>query len=396
MDMNSRIKEIAKLLQPKLVEIRRQLHRHPELGYEEFETAHYIANQLEVAGIDFVQGVGGTGILATITSGQPGPTVLLRADMDALAMTELSSCGYKSQLDGKMHACGHDGHMTWLLGAAMILKELEPHIKGTVKCIFQPAEEGLGGAIKVIEDGIMENPKVDAVFGAHVWPGLPAGDIGVKYDGIMAAPTFFSVKIKGIGGHGAEPHNTVDPISIGVQVYTALQTIVSRLSNPTEPVVLSVTKFHSGTAHNVIPDEADLSGTVRTISDEMNSHVEAKLRSLVNGIVEANGASCEIEYNTYYPAVVNTGDMVDLLKESAGEIVGDNHVHTLNQPSMAGEDFSFYLKQVPGVFFFVGTKNESKGIIHPLHSPYFDIDESILSTASAVMVKTTLNYLKTH
>lgn len=391
--MTEKIKQVAKEIEGKLIQIRRHLHQYPELGYEEYTTADYLCKQLDEIGVTYEKGVGGTGILAMIKGKNPGPTVMLRADMDALSMLELNDVPYKSQSEGKMHACGHDGHMTWLLGAVMILKAMEDEMHGNVKFIFQPAEEGLGGAVKVIEDGAMENPTVEAVMGAHIWPGLPAGSIGVKYAGIMASPTFFSIKIKGKGGHGAEPHNTIDPISIGCQVYTALQTIVSRLSNPTEPVVLSITQFHSGTAHNVIPDEAELSGTVRTISDEMNKHVEAKMQGLIKGIVEANDATCEFVYNTYYPAVINDDSMVDMLSASASKIIDESQVHILSQPSMAGEDFSFYANKVPGVFFFVGTNNEAKGITKPLHSPYFDLDESVLGLASSVMAQAALDYL---
>lgn len=391
--MTEKIKNIAEVIKPKLIEIRRHLHMNPELGYEEYETAAYICSQLDEIGVSYKAGVGVTGVLATIEGHQDGPTVLLRSDMDALSMMELNECDYKSQNTGKMHACGHDGHVTWLLGAAMILNELQSELKGTVKLIFQPAEEGEGGAVKVIEDGVMDKPKVDAVMGAHIWPGIEAGSIGVKYKGAMAAPTFFKLRIKGKGGHGAEPHNTIDPIAIGCQVYSGLQTIISRMSNPTEPVVLSVTQFHSGTAHNVIPDEAELSGTVRTFTDEMVNHVERKMRAMIQGIVEAHGADYEFEYNTYYPPVINDDAMVDHLKSSAAKVVGEDKVKVLSDPSMAGEDFSFYLKEAPGVFFFVGNRNEGKGITKPLHSPYFNIDEDVLGIASAVMAQAAVDYL---
>lgn len=392
--MTDKILELAKHIEDDLIKYRRQIHANPELGYEETETAKLISETLKSLDIEVLEKVGGTGVVGIIRGRNPGKTVMLRSDMDALKMLELNEVSYKSKNPGKMHACGHDGHVSWLLGAAMILKEMEKDFDGTVKLVFQPAEEGLGGAGKMIEDGVLENPKVDAALGAHIWPNLDSGFIGVKYDGAMAAPTMFNIKIVGRGGHGAEPHLAIDPISIGCQVYMALQTIVSRMTNPTEPVVLSITQFNGGTAHNVIPNEVLLAGTVRTVTDTMADKVQESMKAIVEGLVKANGADCEFDYNTYYPAVINDKEMVDLLIGSAGKIVGQDKVTVFSEPSMGGEDFSFYQQKVPGVFFMVGTRNEQKGIIKPLHNPSFNLDEEVLVKASTVMVQAALDFLE--
>lgn len=387
------IKSIAESIEDDLVKIRRHIHENPEVGYKEYETADYICEILDQAGIHYKRNIAITGILAEIKGEKDGPTVLLRADMDALNMEEMRSWEHTSKNKGVMHACGHDGHIAWGIGAMLILKKMENKIKGTVKCIFQPAEEGGGGAKKAIEEGILENPKVDAVFGAHVWPPLDTGVIGVKYDGIMAAPAFFSIKVKGKGGHSASPHETIDPISIGAQIYMGLQTIISRSTTPTEPVVLSVTQFHSGTAHNVIPDDAVLAGSVRTVTKTMSSFMATKMEEVARGIAKANGGDIDFSFQTYYPPVINDTEMVHHLKKSASKIVGEEKIKVLQQPSMAGEDFAYYLQKVPGTFFFVGTKNEEAGIDKPLHNPYFTLDEKVLKIAAAVMAQATLDYM---
>ncbi len=392
--MNDTIQKKANQIQDELVRIRREIHTNPELGLEEFKTGALVAGKLEELGIAVKTGVGETGVVGILNGTSPGKTLLIRADMDCLAMQELNDVPYKSQVDGQMHACGHDAHTTWVLGAAMILSEMRDHFKGTVKFVFQPAEEGQGGANRMIQDGVLSNPTVDAAIGAHVWPIVDAGKIGVKRNSMMAAPDMFHLTIKGQGGHGAEPHNCIDPISIGCQVYSALQTIVSRKINPVDSAVLSITQFNAGSAHNVIPNEVKMSGTVRTLLPETRDNMPKMMEKLISGIVEANGGSYDLEYTPYYPPVINDPEITDLVKHAASEVLGHENVVELPVPTMGGEDFSYFQQKVPGTFFVVGTRNEAAGLTNALHNPYFDIDESILSKASAVLSRCALEYLK--
>jgi amidohydrolase len=387
------ILEISKRIQPRLVEIRRDIHAHPELGLSETRTAELIAHILSELDIEVTENVGITGVVGLLKGAKPGNTILLRADMDCLEINELNDVSYKSQTEGLMHACGHDSHTTWLLGTAMILSELRDHIKGNVKFVFQPAEESEGGADRMIKAGVLENPKVDFALGAHVWPILESGKIGLKRGSMMAAPDRFSLKILGKGGHGAEPHNTIDPIAIACQVYMSLQTIVSRKINPIDPAVISVTVFNAGTAHNIIPDRVEMMGTVRSLTPEIRAYVPGAMEKLIKGIVESNGAQYEFDYDPYYPPLINHDAGIDLVAEASANIIGAENTVMLPNPTMGGEDFSYFLEKVPGAFFVVGTKNEDKGIIYPLHNPRFNIDEDILHQAAAVMAESALIYL---
>jgi amidohydrolase len=387
------ILEISKRIQPRLVEIRRDIHAHPELGLSETRTAELIAHILSELDIEVTENVGITGVVGLLKGAKPGNTILLRADMDCLEINELNDVSYKSQTEGLMHACGHDSHTTWLLGTAMILSELRDHIKGNVKFVFQPAEESEGGADRMIKAGVLENPKVDFALGAHVWPILESGKIGLKRGSMMAAPDRFSLKILGKGGHGAEPHNTIDPIAIACQVYMSLQTIISRKINPIDPAVISVTVFNAGTAHNIIPDRVEMMGTVRSLTPEIRAYVPGAMEKLIKGIVESNGAQYEFDYDPYYPPLINHDAGIDLVAEASANIIGAENTVMLPNPTMGGEDFSYFLEKVPGAFFVVGTKNEDKGIIYPLHNPRFNIDEDILHQAAAVMAESALIYL---
>ncbi len=321
--MNDQIQLKANHIQEELVKIRREIHANPELGLQEHKTAALVADKLKQLGLEVQTGVGETGVVGILKGTDAGKTLLIRADMDCLAMEELNDVPYKSQIPGQMHACGHDAHTTWVLGSAMILSELRDTFKGTIKFVFQPAEEGQGGAKRMIDDGVLENPKVDAAIGAHVWPSVEAGKIGVKYNSMMAAPDMFHLNIRGKGGHGAEPHNSIDPISIGCQVYSALQTIVSRKINPVDSAVLSVTQFHGGSAHNVIPNEVKLTGTVRTLLPETRENMPKMMEQIIGGIVSANGGTYDLEYIPYYPPVINDTDMTHIVKHSAAEILGE-------------------------------------------------------------------------
>ncbi|WP_461204801.1 M20 metallopeptidase family protein [Clostridium sp. DL1XJH146] len=391
--LENRIVEKSEEIKDELIKIRRDIHSHPEIALEEKRTSSIVANKLIELGLDVQVNVGVTGVIGLLKGKYEGKTILLRADMDCLKMEELNDVEYKSQYAGQMHACGHDAHTTWLLGAAMILSEMKEEIHGNVKFLFQPAEEGIGGAERMIKAGALENPKVDAAIGAHVWPSIKAGEIGVKYGDMMAAGDMFTLKIKGKGAHGAEPHKSIDPISISVQVYLAFQAILSRRINPIDTAVITVSMFNAGSAHNIIPQTSDIEGTVRTFNEETRDNIIEMMDSSIKGITEANGADYEFYYRKGYPAVVNNDEIVSVVEKAGREILGNNKVVIMNEPTMAAEDFSYFTHKVPSAFFIVGTYNKEKSLVNELHNANFNIDEDILNKASAVMAKCALNYL---
>lgn len=391
---NDLISKYASIIEKDLIQIRRKIHSYPEPAFEEFKTAELVSNELNKLGLEVNINIATTGVTGLLRGNHPGKTIMLRADMDCLHMKELNNVEYKSTRKNLMHACGHDAHTTWLLGSAMILSNLKDKIYGNVLFVFQPAEEGPGGAKKMIEEGIMENPKVDACIGAHVWPELEVGKIGICYDSMMAAPDKFSITIHGKGGHGAHPHTTIDPISIGCQIHSNLQTIISRKIDPTEPAVISITEFHAGSAHNIIPQKAVLGGTVRTLTHKMREYIPKKMEEIIKGVTTANDATYTFDYTPFYPPVINDYYMTTLVKKAAIKSLGSDNIFIQQKPSMGGEDFSYYQQKSPGTFFVVGTKNESKGIINSLHSPYFNIDEDILSIGARVLSQAALLYLE--
>lgn len=365
-------------LQPQLVNWRRQLHQRPELGFREHLTAEFIQQRLTDWGIPFRAEVAQTGVVAVIESGQPGPVLGLRADMDALPIQEENEVPYCSQHDGMMHACGHDGHVAIALGTAYYLATHRDQWRGTVKILFQPAEEGPGGAKPMIEAGALKNPDVEAVLGLHLWNNLPLGTVGVRRGALMAATELFHITVQGKGGHGALPHQTVDSIVVGAQIVNALQTIVSRNIDPTQSAVVSVGKFHSGHAPNVIADVAELSGTVRYFDRRYSHFFAQRIEQIVAGICQSYGATYEMQYKALYPPVINDPDMADLVRsvaltvvETAAGIVPDCH-------TMGGEDMAFFLQEVPGCYFFLGSANTQKALAYPHHHPRFDFDETAL------------------
>lgn len=391
--LKDKILKKSQEIKEELIRIRRDIHSHPELGLEENRTASIVADKLRLLGLDVQQNIGVTGVIGVLKGKYEGKTVMLRSDMDCLKVEELNDVEYKSQYPGKMHACGHDAHTTWLLGAAMILSELKDELHGNVKFLFQPAEEGIGGAERMINDNAMENPKVDAAIGAHVWPSVEAGKIGIKYGPMMAAADEFELTIRGKGSHAAEPHRSIDPISVAVQIYTGFQTILSRRINPIEPAVVTVSMFNAGLTHNVISEKAELAGTIRTLNNKMRDKIPYMIETMVKGITEANDADFEFKYLKKYPPVINNDKMVSLVEKAGKEILGNENVVRLENPTMGGEDFSYFQQKVPGAFFIVGTYNKEKGLEKSLHSPHFNIDEDILNKAAAVMAECAVTYL---
>jgi amidohydrolase len=390
-DLRSDIDEIL----PGVVADRRHIHQHPELGFQEFETAKLVAERLRSLGVEDIRtGIAVTGVTGLIRGTKPGPNkvVLLRADMDALPIHEENEVDYKSTIDGKMHACGHDAHTAGLLGVARLLTDRRDQFSGTVKVLFQPAEEGGGGALVMINEGVLEDPKVDAAFGLHVDQGSPVGQISVRSGPALAAADRFTAVIKGKGGHGAHPHETVDPIAVGAQIVTALQTIVGREVDPTEPAVVTVGALIAGEAANVIPDTAELRGTLRSFNPEVRTQLATRVEEITKGIAGALRAEVEFDFKPGYPATVNDPEMTELVREIAAEVVGAENV--IDPPlQMGAEDFSYYLQRVPGAFFFVGSKNPEKGLIWGHHHPRFDLDEEYMVYGMETMVKTVLRYL---
>ncbi|PJZ31616.1 M20 metallopeptidase family protein [Leptospira kmetyi] len=379
-----------------LIRYRRQIHKHPELRYEENQTSGFVIDHLKRLGLSFQDKIAQTGVVAWIDSGKPGKTLLVRADMDALPIFEESHKDYKSVHDGVMHACGHDAHTSILMGLATEIKEDIKSIlpKGKVLLVFQPAEEGGQGADKMIEEGILEKYKVDAALALHVWNHIPVGKVGVVDGPMMAAVDEFTIKISGISGHGAMPQHTVDPIVVGAQIVNALQTIVSRNTDPLDSCVVTVGSFHAGNAFNVIPETAELKGTVRTYSKKMFEEVPGKLERVVNGIASALGAKVEIHYERTNQPTINDSHMANVVRKASLKILGPGSVTEENTKSMGGEDFSAFLMKVPGCYFFVGSMNEAKGFVHPHHSSKFDIDEDSLSIGLSVLKEAIRIYLE--
>ncbi|MBE9222420.1 amidohydrolase [Cyanobacterium stanieri LEGE 03274] len=366
-------------LQPQLVEWRRRMHQYPELGFRENLTADFISHKLKEWGIEHQKGVAKTGIVATIKSDFDGKVLAIRADMDALPVLELNEVSYKSRHEGIMHACGHDGHSAIALGIAHYLAHNKDKFRGTVKIIFQPAEEGPGGAKPMIEEGVLQNPDVDAIVGLHLWNNLPLGTVGVREGALMAAVECFKCQIFGKGGHGAMPDQTIDSIMVGSQIVNSLQTIVSRNIKPTDSAVVTVGTFQGGTALNVIADSVKMSGTVRYFNPKYEQYIGDRIEAIIKGICQSHGAKYDLDYWQLYPPVINNARITDLVRSVALDVVETPLGVVPECQTMGGEDMSFFLQKVPGCYFFLGSANAEKGLNFPHHHPRFDFDETALS-----------------
>ena len=363
-----------------LIQWRRDFHQYPELGFEEHRTSSIIAETLISFGMSPKTGVGKTGVTADLNFGE-GPTIALRADMDALPMQETSGLSFSSKHDGVMHACGHDGHMAMLLGAAKILSQMDKELTGTIRFIFQPAEEGEGGARYMIEDGCLEG--VDEIYGIHVWNYQPVGEVGTKEGPILAAADLFDIIIKGVGGHGATPQGTVDAVIVAAHLIQALQTIVSRNTNPLESTVITIGEINGGHNFNIIADKVRLAGTTRAYTKENRSMIQRRMQEIIDGIAKSFGAEITFNYTDGYPPTINHAGPVKKVLQAAGKVVGPG----AGDPylSMGGEDFSYYLQKVPGCFFFVGSAPDGqRQFSTPHHCSHFNMDESALSVGTSV------------
>ena len=379
------IRERAAQLLPELVSIRRHLHMHPELSFQETETANYISSKLTALGIAHQTGIAGTGITGVLSSAHPGKTIALRADMDALPIKERNEVAYKSKNEGVMHACGHDVHSTCLLGALQILSENKHLWSGKVQFVFQPGEEKLpGGASLLLKANIFEETKPEAIFGLHVFNPLAVGTAGFRKGTYMASSDELYITVKGKGGHGAVPELTIDPVPIAAQLITALQTVVSRYTKPTVPSVLTIGKVIANGATNVIPDEVYMEGTYRTLDEKNREQAHAHIRRICEETASAYGATCEVRIEHGYPCLVNDDTITAHAEKTAAELLGAENVATLDI-RMASEDFAFYSQHMPACFFRLGTGNIEKNITANVHQSNFDIDEEALMHGAALM-----------
>ena len=376
-----------------MIETRRDLHAHPELAFEEVRTSGLVAERLTALGLSPVTGVGRTGVTALVEGARPGPTVLLRADMDALPIQEENDVPYRSQSAGRMHACGHDCHTSILLGVARRLVDERDSLRGRVKLVFQPAEECGGGANGMIEAGVLRDPKPDAAFGLHVWQALDLGKVGVTAGPMMAAVDDISITLNGTGTHAAMPQLGVDPVLCAAHVITALQSVASREADPLQAVVVSITQMEAGTAFNIIPPSAKLRGTVRVFDPTLWRELPQRIERIVHGVAQAFRCTATIDYQRFNGPTVNDPAMAAVARDAAVDVVGASNV-VEDVRTMGGEDFSSFLLQVPGCFIAIGSRNESRGLVHGHHHPRFDVDEASLAIGAEVMLRTTRRFLE--
>ena len=383
MDVSQRFEgfqaEVEENFVEKIVALRRDIHREPELGFDTEKTAEKVLAALDGLPLDIETGVAQNGVVATLQGEGEGPTVGLRADMDALPIEEETGLSFASEIEGKMHACGHDGHTSMLVGAAHALSGMRERLGGTVKFVFQPAEEGGGGGRVMVDEGVADD--LSSIFALHLWPGLPFGKVATKAGPIMAAADAFEMEIRGSGGHGAMPHLAADPVVIAAQVVTALQTIISREVDPVEPAVLTVGEIGAGTAFNIIPQKARLGGTVRTLNSDLRERMPGRMEDVACGVAKGMRGDANLDYTFSYPVTVNDEGATNHALDVAENLFGAESVHELPTPSMTAEDFAFFLAKVPGAFIWLGVGEDVSG----LHTAQFAFDEEILPRGSALL-----------
>ncbi len=384
----------ARAILPWMVEIRRDLHRHPELGLAEHRTSGRVRDLLAELAIEHVGGLAGTGVLGTIRGeAGAGRVVALRADLDALPLEEANEVPYRSTVAGKMHACGHDVHTTILLGAARLLVARRRELGGTVKLIFQPAEETVGGARLLVEQGVLDDPRVDAIFGLHVDPGMEVGSVGLRYGQRNASSDNLTITIQGRSCHGAYPAAGVDAIVVAAQVISALQTVVSRNVDARNSAVVTLGTIAGGTLGNIVASRVRMVGTVRTLDPAIRATVLGRVRAIAEGVAAGLGARAEVDIEPSYDPLINDHEMVEVVRRSATSLLGEERVVVFERPNMGVEDFGFYLSHVPGAFFSLGVRNEAAGIVHPVHHERFDVDEECMAFGAALQVLNVLDAL---
>ena len=374
-----------------MVEQRRDFHRHPELGFEETRTSGIVADTLTELGMEVQRGVGQTGVVGLLEGPRPGPTLLVRFDMDALPIQEENRLDYASQNPGVMHACGHDGHTTMGLTLAKIFARYQENMAGTIKFVFQPAEEGLGGAFAMIADGVLDNPRPDAALAMHLWTPEDYGKVRVVDGPCMASSSVFTITVQGRGGHGAAPHLSTDPILAAAQIVTALQSIVSRNVNPQDSVVVSIGQFTAGTTFNVIPDRAMLKGTVRSYNNDLHRMIYRRILEMAHNMAIAFSCEATMETIAIVAAVDNNPVPTAVVREAAVKVMGAENI--VEHRTMASEDMGYILEEIPGCYFFIGARNEEKGFTFPHHHPRFNFDERAMMDGVAVMGQAIADYV---
>ncbi|KPL04161.1 MAG: hypothetical protein AMJ90_01815 [candidate division Zixibacteria bacterium SM23_73_2] len=393
-EIPERIKKITEQVFPKLVKLRREFHQYPELSYQEFETSKRVARELKKLGLEVKTRIAKTGVVGLLKGSKKGKTAALRADMDALPLDEQTNLPYKSKNRGVMHACGHDLHMACVLGCAVVLTRLKDQLSGKVKFIFQPSEEVTpGGAKPMIDQGVLENPKVNGIFALHSDSAIPVGKVGVKYGEMMAQADSFDLVIKGKGGHGARPQDGVDAIVVASQVICALQTIASRNISPVSPVVVSIGQIDGGTARNIICDRVVLKGTVRSLDSKVAKSAPSLINRIASGVVKSFGADFELEYHPGYPVLINDEKMTHIAQRATEILYGKDKVYHIKEPMMGAEDFAYFLKKVPGTMMRLGTRNQKIKATYPWHHPKFKVDETALKYGVSVMSLCIWNFL---
>lgn len=385
------IKQEIEMLKDELIELRRDFHQNPELGFQEYRTSEIVANYLENCGLEVQRNVAKTGVVALLKGSQPGPTILLRSDMDALPVTEENDLPFKSINEGKMHACGHDGHMSMLLVAAKILSKHKDELKGNVKFVFQPNEEDAGAEI-MIGEGILENPKVDAALGIHLWSPIETGKIGVVAGPIMASSYYFKLVINGKGGHGGAPHTAIDPISCGMSIMQMVQNMQTKELDALEPTIITFCKINAGTSPIIIPEKVEIEGSIRCLH-EGTEEVQKRFEQLVKTTCEAHRTTYDLDFKCGNILLSNDEEMAELVKQTGAKVVGKENVLDSKISVMLGEDYAEFTKRVPGAFYFVGVANKEKGTDFPHHHPKFNIDEDALEIGVRMHVQGALDYL---
>ena len=398
MSINSEISEQINRIEAELKENRRYIHMHPELSFREYNTSSFIQKKLDEMGVKYVSGIAENGICAYIygnknIESESMKSILIRADMDALPIDEVSDKPYKSQNKNVMHACGHDAHVAVLLGVCKVLNNFKDKFGGVVKAVFQPGEETSGGALPMIEEGVLENPHTDVCVALHCDSDLDCGTIRVKPGSLYASPDDFIITVKGKGGHGAEPHNCIDPIMISASIIQALNNLISRETDPFDNAVISVGSIHGGSATNIIPDSVEIQGTARSLTNEVRSFLKRRIGETAEGICKTFGAECEYEYTELFPPLINDEKLAEDVYDSACRSIGKDKCVWGGAPTMAGEDFSYFSQNRPSVLFKLGCRNKSLGIVSLIHHSSFDIDENCLKTGVKVFVGFVLDYL---
>lgn len=392
--LSNDIKKVSSDILSEIISLRRTIHKDPELGFKEFKTSALVSKYLEDLGLKVSNGIAGTGVIGLLAGSSPGKTIAIRADMDALPILEETNLSYASINSGIMHACGHDVHTSIALGTANILSKLKNQIKGNVKFIFQPGEEGLGGAKIMIDENILTNPKVDAIIALHIAPGHKSNQISISSGPVMASPSEFELEIKGRGGHAAEPHKAIDPIIIGTNIINLFQTIVSRNKNPLKSAVLSVTSFQAGNTFNIIPSKAYIKGTVRTFDPLLDEEIAEKMLAIISSVTNAMGAEYSFEYKQGYPPVINNKEIVDTIIKASSKVIDKENIILNEQTSMLAEDFSYYLNEVPGALFNLGSSIPSCNHFENLHSSKLIVDENCIATGMKVFSQTVMDLLE--